>query len=172
MVYFWFFFLSELPTWQMRQQPKGKLVAFHPINHPQQWTFSDVLSVTHWQPHSFHTALSVRSAQIAHLWYISLDIMLLNLVNVYFYDAQKEIKTHSEWAAWLWRTSRDNMLYKVISVTQIGKHIPEQDITCAEGQHKDHMSSKYQWNPILKALVGLLHSIMLFVGINFLNVIF
>lgn len=59
---------------------------------------------------------------------------------------------------------------------QISKYVPEfmQDVAycCGEGQHKGHMSFKDHLNAIVKALVGLLHSIILFMGINFLSVIF
>jgi len=49
-------------------------MAFYPINHSGQGRLSDVFSATHWQPHSFQTA--VISVQIAHLQYTSLDIMI------------------------------------------------------------------------------------------------
>lgn len=114
--------------------------------------------------------------QIAHLQCIPLDITFWNLLNDYFYSAQKETETHSDWAMWLWRASSDNMHWQVIFVAQISKYVPEfmQDVSysCGKGQHEDHMSFKSHLNTILKALVGFMHSMTLFMGINFLSVIF
>lgn len=151
-----------------------ELVDFHPINHSQQQTYSRcVLSHTLANPLLLNCSyICADCPSSVH----SLRYHTLKFAKQLFLWCTERNRNHSDWVLWPWRTISDNMHKKAISVTQIRNmsliSCRMYIILMLEGHHKDHMSFKSHLNTILKALVGLLHSITLFMGINLLSVIF
>lgn len=152
----------------------SELVDFHPINHSQQQRLSRcVLS------HTLANPLLLNCSYICEDHPSPVHFLRYNTLKFakqLFLWCTKRNRNHSDWVLWPWRTIGDNMHEKAIFVTQISKYVPEflQDVpySCAEGHRQDHMSFKSHLNTIVKALVGLLRSITLFMGTNLLSVIF